>query len=584
MKFVLLALLFSLNLHLVRSLVECDASGCELKNYLRGPWPDRRPCKITKAFFPTNEAELLDAVAYAVKSKQKIKVISREAHTMTKFACPNSGSDTGGVVISTASFNSNSSVVVDKSSMTVSTPPGIMLGELMDLLAMQGVTLHQTIDWDGASPAGMVSTGAHGSSLWSRGGGTYEYLVSTRIVVPASEKEGFAKVVTVAEGSDLFHAARISLGVLGAISHLTFSVQPMTKRSVTLSVADDASLEDDFLRLAREHEFGEVLWYSSQKKYVWRTDDRAPLSVPGNGALIRVPFLPVQAAAARSSRLSQEAAETIGNSTFFCSAAKNTVNTITSTGGGFVNDEQQQRFSGFPVVGYFHKFQARGGCQYTYSNSTNLALPESERLVCGWDFRAHGQFWFHVSVSISISDVGNFIRDVKQLRDLSPERLCLLDTSIALQIRYLKASQAYLGPKTDAAQIEFITFRDRRPGEPQTYEDVAEEIEQLLLFKYNGKPHFGKNRPHAFQDIGRKTKNLSKFLSARRKLDPQGWFSSDWSDAVLGIRGSPVTAKDGCALEGLCVCSEARHCAPDKGYFCKPGLVYHEARVCSNRS
>ncbi|EFJ37315.1 hypothetical protein SELMODRAFT_403566 [Selaginella moellendorffii] len=290
--------LFS-RLALVRSLVECDASGCELKNYLRGPWPDRK----------------------------KIKVVSREAHTMTKFACPNSGSDTGEVVISTASFNSISSVVVDKSSMTASTPPGIMLGELMDLLAVQGVTLHP--------PAGMVSTGAHGSSLWSRGGGTYEYLVSMRIVVPAS-------------------------------------VRSMTKRSVTLSVADDASLEDNFLRLAREHEFGQVLWYSSQKKYVWRTDDRAPLSVAGNGAETTPLFLP------------------------------NTVNTITSTVGGLFNDEQQQHFSGRK---YFHKFQARGGCQYTYSNSTNLALPVSKRLVCGWEFRTYGLFWFHVSVSISIGQL-----------------------------------------------------------------------------------------------------------------------------------------------------------------------------------
>ncbi|EFJ37317.1 hypothetical protein SELMODRAFT_403568 [Selaginella moellendorffii] len=152
------------------------------------------------------------------------------------------------------------------------------------------------------------------------------------IVVPASKNERFAKVVTVAEGSDLFHAARIPLGVLGAVSQLTFSVQPMTKRSVTLAV-DDGSLEEDFLTLAREHEFAEVSWYSSQKKFVSRIDDKAPLSVPGNGTETTALFLPVQAAAARSSRLSQEAAEAIGNSTFFCSVAKNTVNTITSTSG-----------------------------------------------------------------------------------------------------------------------------------------------------------------------------------------------------------------------------------------------------------
>ncbi|KAL2345948.1 hypothetical protein Fmac_007233 [Flemingia macrophylla] len=38
---------------------------------------------------------------------------------------------------------------------------------------------------------------------------------------------------------------------------------------------------------------------------------------------------------------------------------------------------------------------------------------------------------------------------------------------------------------------------------------------------------------------------------------------------------------DGCTPEGLCICSQDRYCAPNKGYFCRPGRIYKEARVCT---
>ncbi|EFJ26123.1 hypothetical protein SELMODRAFT_97935 [Selaginella moellendorffii] len=564
--------------------IECASSisggSCELHNYFRGPWPDRKPCRVARVFFPTSEPELVAAVAFAVRHKHKVKVVSKNVHSHNKIACPNDGSNPG-VLISTSKYNST--VVVDEKSMTVIADAGVGLRELIDQAASKGFALVQTTFWDGVSVSGMVSTGAHGSSLWGLGGGTHEYLVGMRIVVPASQEEGFAKVVTLTDREpESFNAARISLGVLGAVSQVTFAVEPMFKRSVAPVAMDDASLEEEYVDLARRHEFGDMYWFPSVKKFVLKRDDRVPVTRTGEGVFTLAGFKPVKASAAKRARLDDERAQATVNSTYYCENAHVTMRSKVSSGSGYLNDGSS--FTGFPVVGFNHKLQTTGGCQYTYENLTNLELPEAERLVCAWDFNAHGFFGFDVSISIALSQVSSFIRDVKAILARDPTAMCAIDTYGGLWLRNVRASRAYLGEKRDVTHVEFFAFNHRDSARPQAYEAIMEELEQILLFKYDGMPHLGKNRPHTFKNIRSKTRNLAKFLEVRRKMDPDGWFSSEWSDAVLGIRGSVVSSSDGCAPGGLCVCSEDRHCAPEEGYLCKPGIVYKEARVCTKTS
>jgi len=152
-------------------------------------------------------------------------------------------------------------------------------------------------------------------------------------------------------------------------------------------------------------------------------------------------------------------------------------------------------------------------------------------------------------------------------------------------MRFVPKSQlTYLGALEDSAEVNFDYYRADEAESPKLDEDVVEEIEQISLFKYKAKPHWGKNRNLAFDGVAKTYPEMKKFLKVMRKYDPEGLFSSEWSDAILGINAKDApgasTYKPYCALEGLCVCSKDVHCAPEKKYFCRQGRIFSKARVC----
>lgn len=229
-------------------------------------------------------------------------------------------------------------------------------------------------------------------------------------------------------------------------------------------------------------------------------------------------------------------------------------------------------FTGYPVVGYQNNVQSAGGC----ITPGNCLLPS----YCAWDPRVKGQFFFINGFSISISKVKNFLKDVQQLINLEPKSLCGLELYNGILMRYVTASSAYLGKDEDGIDFDITYYRSKDPLVPRMFEDILEEIEQMAMFKYGGVPHWGKNRNIDFVGAINKYKNGDKFLDVKQRYDPLGLFSSVWTDQVLGLKDGLSIDKEGCALEGLCLCSKDIHCAPNNGYFCKSGRVYKEAKVC----
>ncbi|KAG0576345.1 hypothetical protein KC19_5G073000 [Ceratodon purpureus] len=548
----------------------CDKTGsrCTLTNAYAA-WNDRSTCTAAAVVYPTTEEEIRRAVASAVKAKQKIKVSTASGHSIPILACP--GSPTG-VILSTRKYASIVNIDIEK--RTVEAQGGIRLRALIDSIAKQGLALPVAPYWEGVTLAGLLATGAHGSSLFGRGGAVHEYVTSMRVVTPAGANEGFAKVRVLNLGDGDLKSAAVSLGVLGVVSTVTLQLEPAFKRNLTLEIVrgSDDGLEDEVLRIAQNVEFGDVTWYPGLRQVVYRYDDRVPVETLGEGRNNFVGFQAQQAAVSAGIRASEELADDASNRKLKCDQAFTQVSAQQLTGYGY--HQNGKFFTGFPVIGHQNLMMSSGGCQ-------NSPLPT---FYCPWDRRVKGLFYADIGVALPLHNLRPFLNDVKRLRAALPNSLCDLDLYTGILIRFAKRTAgAYLGTAQDddAALLDFAFSRGDDAKDIRLDGDVFQELEQIAIYKYNGNPHWGKGRNYLFEDVAKRYQFMSRFVDTKTRFDPDGFFSSPWSDAMLGVNNATsVVDTPGCALEGLCRCSKDEHCSPGKKSFCRRGRVYPEARVC----
>ncbi|KAK6919910.1 D-arabinono-1,4-lactone oxidase, C-terminal domain [Dillenia turbinata] len=546
--------------------IKCSSktSNCIITNSY-GMFPDRSICQAANAIYPTSEDEVIQALAFATKNRMKMKVATRYSHSIPKLVCPD-GED--GLLISTKYLNHT--LRIDQSALTMTMESGVILRQLINEAAKAGLALPYSPYWWGLTIGGMLGTGAHGSSLWGKGSSIHDYVVGLRIVTPAGPEDGYAKVRVLDYGQADLEAAKVSLGVLGVISQVTLKLEPLFKRSITMATRNDSDLADQAVSFGSQHEFADIKWYPSQHWVVYRKDNRVSTNISGNGLNDFPGFQSRLAIELAVNRGLEETQEATNDGDGKCTSSRIITSLLFAAAYGLKN--KGLIFTGYPVVGYQNRLQSSGSC---------LDSPEDKlTTACPWDPRVKGQFFHQTTFSIGLSNVKSFIQDVQKLVNLEPKSFCGLELYDGILMRYVKASSAFLGKQEDGIDFDITYYRSKDPMKPRLYEDILEEIEQIGVFKYGGLPHWGKNRNIAFDGVIRKYRNAEQFLKVMKVYDPDGLFSSEWTDQILGLKKGLEIMKDGCALEGLCICSQDSHCAPTKGYFCRPGKVYEDARVC----
>uniref|UniRef100_A0A1J3HRH1 L-gulonolactone oxidase n=1 Tax=Noccaea caerulescens TaxID=107243 RepID=A0A1J3HRH1_NOCCA len=550
--------------------ISCTFKGrnCTVVNSY-GAFSDRATCVSSLVVYPTTEDELLYVVSEGTQARQKMRVVTRFSHSMTKLACADGENSR---LISTEYLNKTLSI--DKDAMTITVESGVSLRQLIEDAAKAGLALRMAPYWWGLTVGGMMSTGAHGSSWEGEHGGTafHDYVTEMRIVTPAAPDERYA-TLRVINGNDLIEldASRVSLGVFGVISQVTVQLELMFKRSLTYMTIKDTDLVETIERHARRYEFADMTWYPSLGKLVYRMDERVSVNISGNGSYNSIFFTAKPSDYLAFERSREEEMELQRNSEKICTLAHDVPSSLSYISYGLTNNGTT--YDGYPVIGKHSDLMSSGGC--LDSKEDGLAT------ACPWDSRVKGQFFHKTTFTIPVENLKGFITDIKSLVKIEPKALCGLDLYNGFLIRYVQASSAYLGSEFEGVEFEFTYYRSRDPLIPRMHQDFLEEIEQMGLFKYGGLPHWGKNRNVAFINAVDKYKNAALFLEVKKMFDPLGLFSSEWTDAVLGLRGNITVDTEGCALEGLCICSKDVHCSPSRGYFCRRGKIYKSAHVCT---
>ncbi|CAH2057712.1 unnamed protein product [Thlaspi arvense] len=242
---------------------------CSVKNPY-GVFPDRSTCRAANVAYPTSEAELVSIVAAATKAGRKMRVTTRYSHSIPKLACTDG---TDGLFISTKFLNHT--MQSDATAMTLTVESGMTLRQFIDEAAKVGLALPYAPYWWGLTVGGMMGTGAHGSSLRGKGSAVHDYVTEIRMVTPGSANDGFAKIRVLTETTtpNEFNAAKVSLGVLGVISQVTFELQPMFKRSVTYLMKDDSDFDDQAPIFGGKHEFADLVYRAKAKWCIeWTTE------------------------------------------------------------------------------------------------------------------------------------------------------------------------------------------------------------------------------------------------------------------------------------------------------------------------
>jgi len=490
-------------------------------------------CSAREVLSVSSTADVQAAVLRAQAAGLSVKAASNGWQGSNAGSCVGQG----GLQIDTSGLNRV--LFVDRERMQVTVQPGMKLWDFNQ-------KTHK--DWQLILPAvqeyaeptlgGMLGNGTHGSSLVERSSSIQDYVLAVTVV------DGTGNVRRVS-GEELDYYAT-HLGVLGILTEVTLQLQPSFKVQAKLGSYDEQDLAANILDQAKSYYSSSITWFPGQKKYTVTGFDKVPNSTAGeahNGqtevswwerALFPIIFKASNFGPSRAT---------------MCFVEKQRYEMKTKS---FFNEKFDKPMD--PAVGWAHEmlnFVCRDRCPF---KDLPYALEE---------------------IAIDQKDLPAFIMQAQEL--FKKTGACMPLNGI--YFRFGHASRGAIGMAGDRETVYVGMEYVRNPWGnryPRDF-DVIQELEQLLLNEYAGRPHWGKNQHPMFENVSDKYPRFAEFEAYRQQQDPNGMFLNEFYSRISG-RLAPDQPAQNCVVDQACYCAADGHCP--KGLKCQEGLVYNQARVC----
>lgn len=216
------------------------------KNGVWVSWNENLTHKYESLYKITSEKELQEIV----KKSKKIRVFGNKQSS----ADIASGSAT---LIDIKSYDKILSF--DNSAHTITVQSGLILGDLLNAIEAKGWCIPCLPDINTITIGGALATGTHGTS----GKLLSEYVIKCSVVLA----DGSVKVIH--KEDKLIEAFKVSLGVLGIMSEITFKCEPIYTLHVKEGPEDDNNWLPKIKERLKKHDFLRILWLPhTDKGYV----------------------------------------------------------------------------------------------------------------------------------------------------------------------------------------------------------------------------------------------------------------------------------------------------------------------------
>ena len=202
---------------------------------------------------------------YKITSEEELQEVVKKSEKIRVFGNKQSSADIASGAATLIDIRTYNKIISSNDTEhTITVQSGVILGDLLEAVEAKGWCIPCLPDINTITIGGALATGTHGTS----GKLLSEYMTKCSIVLA----DGSIKIIT--DKDDLIDAIRVSLGVFGVFSEITFKCEPIYTLHVKEGPEDDSVWLPKINERLKKHDFLRILWLPHTDKGYVITGDK----------------------------------------------------------------------------------------------------------------------------------------------------------------------------------------------------------------------------------------------------------------------------------------------------------------------